>query len=106
MRAEGRYPWGGLGQVQGFYRDGEQWVGVDASAQYAEAVRLADDLPAVLPERSQFLAGLRAGTEGKPVGLGVKARFVRDQTLGRSEDSVKALQRRGLAALRMAMAEA
>jgi outer membrane receptor for ferrienterochelin and colicins len=91
VRAEGRHPWGALGQGNAFYRSGPHWVGVDASAQYGAAIKLRDDLPDAVPERSQYLLGLRAGTALGPVGLMLKARFIRDHSLGHQSEVVPGL---------------
>ncbi len=94
VRAEGRHPWGALGQGSAAYlhEDGH-WLGVDASAQWAEPIRLADDLPDVLPERSQFLVGLRGGTQAGPVGVTLRGRFIRNLSTGRSEETLPGLGR-------------
>ncbi len=96
FRGEGRHPWGGLVQGQGFYRDEETgvWGGAEASAQYSEGIRLQPDVVDLSqPERRQYLAGGRIGATklGGIVDAQLRYRFIRDEQLGLTGETVPGL---------------
>jgi outer membrane receptor for ferrienterochelin and colicins len=93
LRLEGRYPWGVLGQGAAAWRRGRSWVGVDLGAQHASGVTLgggSHDL--ALPEQEQYAAGARASAPVADGGrVDVKARWVRNDARGRSDEAVPGL---------------
>ena len=93
FRLEGRYPWGALAQGNGYFRHRDHWVGVDASAQWADSIVLRDDSQATaLPEHQQYLVGLRAGTKlDRHVEVRIKGRWIHDRSLGLVEEDVPGL---------------
>src|SRR5690606_31719107 len=94
VRVEGRHPWGALGQAQGYYRhESGLWAGLEASAQYGEGLRLREDVvDLAVPERRQYLAGARLGAlDLDGIDLTLRARFIRDETTGLTEEVVPVL---------------
>lgn len=91
-RVEGRHPWGVLGQATGAYRHDDYWVQVDGSAQYNEGIRLREDIvDLALPERKQYLVGLRAGARWDDVETVIRGRWIRTETRGLTEEEVPGL---------------
>ncbi|APR82339.1 TonB-dependent receptor [Minicystis rosea] len=93
MRAEGRYPWGALIQGTGAYRRGDSWVRLDSSFQHTAAISLnPESIELAIPRLNQHLIGLRAGTRlGSRLTVQARARWIRDVSLGRSEQVVPQL---------------
>ncbi|MEM6791034.1 MAG: TonB-dependent receptor [Myxococcota bacterium] len=96
FRAEGRRPWGGLLQGQGFYLDEATglWGGAEASVQYTEGLRLRPDIvDYAQPERKQYLTGARIGATklGGILDAQLRFRFIRDDQLGLTEQTVPGL---------------
>ena len=91
-RVEGQSRWGALLQGSGAYRRDMTWALADASFQYGEGVSLDESIETLaLPERSQRLLGLRAGTRLGDVELRVRGRWIHDEQDGVGEKTVPAV---------------
>jgi outer membrane receptor for ferrienterochelin and colicins len=91
-RVEGQSRWGALLQGSGAYRRDATWVLADASFQYGEGVSLDESRATLaLPERSQRLLGVRAGTRLGDVELRVRGRWIHDAQDGVGEKEVPVL---------------
>ncbi|MCC6552328.1 MAG: TonB-dependent receptor [Polyangiaceae bacterium] len=88
-RVEGRSRRGLLLQGSGASRDGDDWVGLDASFQREDGVQLdPSKADLALPERATRLFGVRAGTVlGGRVSLRARARWIHDAEDGVQEDA-------------------
>ena len=92
-RLEGRMPFAGLFQGTGAYRRGDAWVRLDGSFQHTAAISLnPDSLELAIPRLDQHLIGIRAGARiANRVNVTARARWIRDASLGRSEQIVPGL---------------